>query len=64
VINVFLCIQINALGFLLNGHDGQSNINAAMELAFIHLHTAQAEGLTYTYLHYLIYQYNIMLSQL
>lgn len=58
MINVFLGVQINALGFLLNGHDGQSHINAAVELAFLDLHKAQTEGLTYKYHPYLVYQYN------
>ena len=30
VIDVLLSIQIDALGFILNGHDGETHINAAM----------------------------------
>lgn len=40
VINVFFSVQINALGFLLNGHDGQPNVNAAVELSFLNISCA------------------------
>ena len=30
VIDVFLSIEIDALGFLLNGHDRETHVNAAM----------------------------------
>lgn len=30
MIDVFLSIEIDALGFLLNGHDRETHVNAAM----------------------------------
>ena len=37
VINVFLSIKIDALGFLLNGHDREAHVNAAMQFPFLNL---------------------------
>lgn len=37
VIDVFLGIKIDALCFLLNSHDRETNVNAAMQFPFLNL---------------------------
>lgn len=37
VIDVLLCVQVDATGPLLDGHDGQAHVNAAMEFTLLDL---------------------------
>lgn len=37
MIDVFLGVQINTLGFLLDGHDRESNVDTTVELSFLDL---------------------------
>lgn len=37
VIDVFLCVQVDAHGFLLDGHDGETHVDAAVQLPFLDL---------------------------
>lgn len=37
VIDVLLSVQVNATGPFLDGHDGEADIDAAMEFAFLDL---------------------------
>lgn len=37
VIDVFLCVQVDAHGFLLNSHDRETHVDAAVQLPFLDL---------------------------
>lgn len=37
VIDVLLCVQVDATGPLLDGHDGQAHVDAAMEFTLLDL---------------------------
>lgn len=37
VVNVFLGVQVDAQGFLLDSHDGETHVDAAVQLPFLDL---------------------------
>lgn len=37
MIDVVSCVEVNALGFFLDSHDGEAHVNAAVELPFLNL---------------------------
>lgn len=37
MIDVVFCVEVNALGFFLDSHDGEAHVNAAVELPFLNL---------------------------
>ena len=37
VVDVILCVQVDAHGFLLDRHDGEADIDAAMKLSLLQL---------------------------
>ena len=38
VIDVLLCVQVNATTALFDGHDGEAHVDAAVELPFLDLY--------------------------